>query len=70
MLMVMPMMTDKPLLPPQLDDDISDAELEAITEGMLKDVLARKALAQRKLDNDLAKAMADANAYFRVQPAP
>jgi hypothetical protein len=45
-------------------DDISDEELEAIAEGMLRDVLARKAAAQKTLETQLAKAMADAKAHF------
>ncbi|MDQ5767945.1 hypothetical protein [Thiothrix subterranea] len=59
-------MNDKkpPILVDLPEDDIPDTELEAIAEGMLKGVLERKAQAQRKLDNDLATAMAKAKAYF------
>ena len=48
------------------EDDISDAELEAIAEGMLKDVLVRKAAAQRKLDEALVLAMNEAGEYFHA----
>lgn len=70
--MVMPMTTDtQPLVLTDLPtDDISDAELEAIAEGMLKDVLARKASAQRKLDDALVAAMNKAEEYFHAQSAP
>lgn len=65
MLMVMAMTNSKTPGTQELPvDDISDAELEAIAEGMLRDVLARKASAQETLDTQLAKAMADAKAYF------
>lgn len=59
-------MNDKkpPILVDLPEDDIPDTELEAIAEGMLKGVLERKAQAQRKLDNDLATAMAKAKAHF------
>jgi hypothetical protein len=66
MLMVIPMTTDTkpPIFAALPDDDISDEQLEAITHRMLKAVMARKAIAQRKLSDDLAAAMLQAETYF------
>ncbi|UJS23523.1 hypothetical protein [Thiothrix winogradskyi] len=46
------------------EDDISDEQLEAITQRMIKAVMERKAIAQRKLNDDLTAAMLQAEAYF------
>lgn len=71
MMRVMPMTTDtKPLVTTALlDDDISDEQLEAITHRMLKAVMARKAIAQRKLNDDLTAAMLQAETYFHPPKA-
>lgn len=63
MLAIMTMIDKKPpvFVP---DDDITDAELEAIAEGMLKDVLAREDEASKKLDIERIRAIEDAGKYF------
>lgn len=66
MMTVIPMTTDaKPLATTVLlDDDIPDAELEAIAAGMLKTVLMREEAAQAILESNLNLAIANAKAYF------
>ncbi|QTR49624.1 hypothetical protein [Candidatus Thiothrix anitrata] len=61
--------TKQPIYPIGATDDISDEQLEAITHRMIKAVMARKAIAQRKLNDELAAAMLQAETYFNQPKA-
>lgn len=65
MLAVMIMSDTKlPDMPDLPEDDISDEELEAIAEGMLKDVLAKEEQALKKLNSERVRAIKEAGKYF------